>query len=91
MFIVSKLFCIYLAADCYNILRVVQREITCRSEALGVKLMSEEKVMLLQEELEAVKRELTRCQAECSNTKKLLSRKVHRVSFTLDCCPDIDC
>lgn len=44
--------------------------------------MSEEEVVLLQEELDVVRKVLTRCQAECSSTKKLLSRKVHEVMLT---------
>lgn len=39
-------------------------------------MTSEEEVVFLQEELEAARRELRRCQAECSSTKTLLSRKV---------------
>lgn len=39
-------------------------------------MTSEEEVVFLQEELEAARRELSRCQAECSSTKMLLSRKV---------------
>ena len=45
-------------------------------------MTSEEEVVLLQEELEAAREVLARCQAECSSTKRLLSRKVHRVSST---------
>lgn len=56
-----------------------QREITSRSEALRVKMTSEEKVVLLQEELDVARQTLSRCQAECSSAKKLLSRKVRDV------------
>lgn len=66
-----------------NIFHVVQREITCRVEALRVKMTSEEEVVFLQEELETARKELSRCQAESSSTKKLLSRKVREVSSTL--------
>lgn len=55
-----------------------------------MKMTSEEEVVFLQEELEAVRRELTRCQAECSSTKKLLSRKVREVSSTL-LLTNVDC
>lgn len=50
---------------------------TSRAEALRVKMTSEEKVIFLQEELDVTRQQLTRCQAECSSTKELLSRKVH--------------
>lgn len=43
-------------------------------------MTSEEEVMLLREELEAARKELSRCRAECSSTRKLLSRKVHEGS-----------
>lgn len=66
-----------------NISPGVQREIISRTEALRVKMTSEEEVVLLQEELEAARKALARCQAECSSTKRQLSRKVHRVSSTL--------
>lgn len=46
-------------------------------------MTSEEEVVLLQEELEAARKALARCQAECSSTKRQLGRKVHRVSSTL--------
>ncbi|XP_051252376.1 uncharacterized protein si:ch73-242m19.1 isoform X2 [Dicentrarchus labrax] len=58
-----------------QLLQTQQREITCRTDALRVKMTSEEEVVFLQEELEAVRKVLTCCQAECSSTKKLLSRK----------------
>lgn len=46
-------------------------------------MTSEEEVVFLQEELETARKELSRCQAESSGTKKLLSRKVREVSSTL--------
>lgn len=58
----------------------IQREITSRSEALRVKMTSEEKVVFLQEELDVARQMLSRCQAECSSTKKLLSRRVNKVT-----------
>lgn len=73
----------------FNIYLVVQREITCRIQALEVKMTSEEEVVLLQEELEAARRELSRCQAECSGTKRLLSRKVG--SKKVYCCCQETC
>lgn len=51
-------------------------------EALRVEMLSEEKVVFLQEELDFAQQALTRCQAECSSTKKLLGRKVHALSCT---------
>uniref|UniRef100_A0A3Q3R6Y7 Uncharacterized protein n=1 Tax=Monopterus albus TaxID=43700 RepID=A0A3Q3R6Y7_MONAL len=47
-----------------------QREITSRTEALRVKMIAEEEVLFLQEELDVARQVLTRCQAECSSTKK---------------------
>lgn len=55
----------------------VQREITCHREALRVKMMSEEEVVILHEELEATKQALARCQKDYSRTKRLLSKQVH--------------
>lgn len=46
-------------------------------------MTSEEEVVLLREELEAARKELSRCRAECSSTRKLLSRKVHEGSSIL--------
>jgi len=54
----------------------VQREIACRSDALGVKMRSEEEVMILQEQLEAARKALSCSRAECSGTETLLGRKV---------------
>lgn len=54
----------------------IQREITCRMEALRVKMTSEEEVVLLREELEAARKELGRSRAECLGAKKLLCKKV---------------
>lgn len=59
-----------------------QREISSRTEALRVKLLSEEKVVFLQEELDAVRQMLTNCQAECSSMKTLLNRKVHKATVS---------
>ncbi|XP_070834995.1 coiled-coil domain-containing protein 162-like isoform X2 [Chaetodon trifascialis] len=58
-----------------------QREISSRTDALRVKMMSEEEVLFLQEELEAVRKELTRRQSECSSIKKLLSRKAEELQL----------
>lgn len=41
-----------------------------------MKMTSEEEVVLLREQLEAARKELGRCRAECRGTKKLLCRKV---------------
>ncbi|TKS86998.1 Coiled-coil domain-containing protein 162 [Collichthys lucidus] len=65
-----------------QLLQTQQREISCRAEALRVKMMSEEEVVLLQEELDVVRKVLTRCQAECSSTKKLLSRKTEELQVS---------
>ena len=45
-------------------------------------MTSEEEVVLLQEELEAAREVLARCQAECSSTKRLLSKKVQSLIHT---------
>ncbi|XP_019133387.2 uncharacterized protein si:ch73-242m19.1 [Larimichthys crocea] len=65
-----------------QLLQTQQREMNCRAEALRVKMMSEEEVVLLQEELDVVRKVLTRCQAECSSTKKLLSRKTEELQVS---------
>ncbi|TKS86985.1 Coiled-coil domain-containing protein 162 [Collichthys lucidus] len=65
-----------------QLLQTQQREISCRAEALRVKMMSEEEVVLLQEELDVVGKVLSRCQAECSSTKKLLSRKTEELQVS---------
>ncbi|XP_054470264.1 coiled-coil domain-containing protein 162-like [Anoplopoma fimbria] len=62
-----------------QLLQTQQREISCRSETLRVKMTSEEEVLILQEELEEARKVLTCCQAECSSTKKLLSRKTEEL------------
>ncbi|KAI3367519.1 hypothetical protein L3Q82_026373, partial [Scortum barcoo] len=62
-----------------RLLQTQQRELTCRTEALRVKMTSEEEVVFLQEELDAVRKVLARCQAECSSTKKLLCRKTEEL------------
>ncbi|XP_030575513.1 coiled-coil domain-containing protein 162 [Archocentrus centrarchus] len=62
-----------------QLLQTKQREVTTRIEALRVKMLSEEKVVFLQEELDFAQQALTRCQAECSSTKKLLSRKMEEL------------
>lgn len=54
----------------------IKREITCRIEALQVKMKSKEEVVLLRDELEAVRKELGRSRAECRGAKKLLCKKV---------------
>ncbi|XP_067336381.1 uncharacterized protein si:ch73-242m19.1 isoform X1 [Channa argus] len=62
-----------------QLIQTQQREISSRSEALRVKMMSEEKAIFLQEELDAARQMLTCCQAECSSTKKLLSKKMEEL------------
>uniref|UniRef100_A0A4W6F2I5 Coiled-coil domain-containing protein 162-like n=1 Tax=Lates calcarifer TaxID=8187 RepID=A0A4W6F2I5_LATCA len=62
-----------------RLLQTQQREITSRTEALRLKMVAEEEVVFLQEELDAVRQVLTRCQAESSRTKKLLSRKTEEL------------
>ena len=62
----------------------VQREIICRREALKVKMMSEEEVVILQGELDATKQALDHCQTEYSHTRTLLSRKVHSLACHTD-------
>ncbi|XP_059209493.1 coiled-coil domain-containing protein 162-like [Centropristis striata] len=62
-----------------RLLQTQQREVSCRSEVLRVKMTSEEEVVVLQEELEAARKVLSSCQAECSSTKKLLSRKTEEL------------
>ncbi|XP_029973332.1 coiled-coil domain-containing protein 162-like [Salarias fasciatus] len=58
-----------------ELLQSRQLEIASRSEAVRVRMVSEEKEVVLQEELDAVRRLLAQTQAECSSTKKLLGRK----------------
>ncbi|XP_073339210.1 uncharacterized protein [Pagrus major] len=65
-----------------QLLQTQQREIISHTEALRVKMTSEEEVVLLQEELEAVRKVLARCQAECSSTKRLLSRKTEELQVS---------
>ncbi|XP_036928246.1 uncharacterized protein si:ch73-242m19.1 isoform X2 [Acanthopagrus latus] len=65
-----------------QLLQTQQREIISRTEALRVKMTSEEEVVLLQEELEAAREVLARCQAECSSTKRLLSRKTEELQVS---------
>uniref|UniRef100_A0A3Q3EGF0 Uncharacterized protein n=1 Tax=Labrus bergylta TaxID=56723 RepID=A0A3Q3EGF0_9LABR len=62
-----------------QLLQAQQREITSRCEALRVKMTAEEEVVLLQEELEAARRELSCSQTECSRTKNLLDRKTEEL------------
>ncbi|XP_047197601.1 coiled-coil domain-containing protein 162 isoform X2 [Hippoglossus stenolepis] len=62
-----------------RLLQTQQSEITSRTEALRVKMVAEEEVILLQEELDAARQMLTSCQAECSRTKRLLSRKTEEL------------
>ncbi|CAK6966026.1 uncharacterized protein si:ch73-242m19.1 [Scomber scombrus] len=62
-----------------QLLQTQQREICSRTEALRVKMTSEEEVLHLQEELDAAQQALTCSQAECSNTKKMLSRKTEEL------------
>ncbi|TNN78252.1 hypothetical protein EYF80_011492 [Liparis tanakae] len=57
------------------------REIACRSDALGVKMRSEEEVMILQEQLEAARKALSCSRAECSGTKTLLGRKAEQLQL----------
>ncbi|CAJ1073323.1 uncharacterized protein si:ch73-242m19.1 isoform X2 [Xyrichtys novacula] len=62
-----------------QLLQAQQKEIACRSQALRVKMRAEEEAILLQEELEAARTELTRCQAECSRNRTLLNRKTEEL------------
>ncbi|KAM6968645.1 coiled-coil domain-containing protein 162 [Tautogolabrus adspersus] len=62
-----------------QLLRAQQKEITSRCEALRVKMTAEEEVVLLQEELEAARKELTQSQTECSRTNNLLDRKTEEL------------
>ncbi|XP_062296819.1 uncharacterized protein si:ch73-242m19.1 [Scomber scombrus] len=62
-----------------QLLQTQQREICSHTEALRVKMTSEEEVLHLQEELDAAQQALTCSQAECSNTKKMLSRKTEEL------------
>ncbi|XP_041667952.1 coiled-coil domain-containing protein 162-like [Cheilinus undulatus] len=62
-----------------QLLQAQQREISCRSEALRVKMRAEEEVIVLQEELKAVRAELTCSQAECSHNKKMLSKRTEEL------------
>ncbi|XP_074547863.1 uncharacterized protein LOC141806315 isoform X3 [Halichoeres trimaculatus] len=62
-----------------QLLQAQQREISCRSEALRVKMRAEEEVILLQEELEAVRTELTQSQVESNRNRMLLDRKTEEL------------
>ncbi|XP_071354884.1 uncharacterized protein [Trachinotus anak] len=62
-----------------RLLHTQQREITSRTEALRVKMVAEEEVVFLQEELDAALKVLSCCQAECSRTRKLLGRKTEEL------------
>ncbi|XP_053290812.1 coiled-coil domain-containing protein 162 [Pleuronectes platessa] len=62
-----------------RLLQTQQSEISSRTEALRVKMVAEEEVILLQEELDAARQMLTSCQAECSRTKRLLGRKTEEL------------
>ncbi|XP_029349013.1 coiled-coil domain-containing protein 162-like [Echeneis naucrates] len=62
-----------------RLLHTQQREISSRTEALRVKMIAKEDVVILQGELDAARQALTCCQAECSRTKKLLSRKTEEL------------
>ncbi|XP_072221575.1 coiled-coil domain-containing protein 162 [Leuresthes tenuis] len=62
-----------------QLIQAQQREIMCRTDALRVKMICEEKVVFLQEELDVARQMLARCQAECSSTKELLSRKASQL------------
>ncbi|KAA8581911.1 coiled-coil domain-containing protein 162 [Etheostoma spectabile] len=62
-----------------QLLQTQQREVSCRSAALRVKMTSEEEVVVLQEELEAARKVLACCQAESSSTRKLLRAKTEEL------------
>ncbi|TDG99230.1 hypothetical protein EPR50_G00207510 [Perca flavescens] len=62
-----------------QLLQTQQREVSCRSAALRVKMTSEEEVVVLQEELEAARKLLSRCQAESSSARKLLRVKTEEL------------
>nr|XP_019953455.1 PREDICTED: transmembrane protein FLJ37396 [Paralichthys olivaceus] len=62
-----------------RLLQTQQSEITSRTEALRVKMVAEDQVIFLQEELNAARQMLTSCQAECSRTKRLLDRKTEEL------------
>ncbi|KAF0044021.1 hypothetical protein F2P81_003179 [Scophthalmus maximus] len=62
-----------------RLLQTQQREITSRTEALRVKMAAEEEAVSLQEELDVARQMLSRCQAECSRTKKLLSTRTEEL------------
>lgn len=64
-----------------QLLETQQREIACRSDALGVKMRSEEEVMILQEQLEAARKALSCSRAECSGTETLLGRKAEQLQL----------
>ncbi|XP_039992863.1 coiled-coil domain-containing protein 162-like [Xiphias gladius] len=61
------------------LLQTQQREITSRTAAIRVKMVAEEEVVFLREELDAARQLLTCCQAECSRAKKLLNRKTEEL------------
>ncbi|XP_034153387.1 coiled-coil domain-containing protein 162-like isoform X2 [Esox lucius] len=58
-----------------GLLHSQQREMSCRREALKIKMMSEEEVILLKEELEVTQRAMAQCQRENNHTKRLLTKQ----------------
>ncbi|KAG7510523.1 hypothetical protein JOB18_024247 [Solea senegalensis] len=62
-----------------RLLQTQQREIISRTEAVRVKTVAEEEVIVLREELDAARRMLNCSQDECSRTKKLLSKKTEEL------------
>ncbi|KAM9433887.1 uncharacterized protein ACWYII_017323 isoform 3-T3 [Salvelinus alpinus] len=58
-----------------RLLHSQQREMSCQREALRMKMMSEEEVIVLKQELEVTQRAMTQCQTEYNRTKRLLTKQ----------------
>eukprot|EP00063_Salmo_salar_P077648 XP_014052483.1 PREDICTED: transmembrane protein FLJ37396 isoform X3 [Salmo salar] len=58
-----------------RLLHSQQREMSCQREALRMKMMSEDEVIVLKQELEVTQRAMTQCQTEYNRTKRLLTKQ----------------
>ncbi|XP_066543026.1 coiled-coil domain-containing protein 162-like isoform X2 [Hoplias malabaricus] len=62
-----------------KLLQIQRREISCKLEALGVKMTSQEGEMHLKQELEAVKAAMLQCQTEYEHIKKQNVKQTQRL------------
>ncbi|KAK6307562.1 hypothetical protein J4Q44_G00227100 [Coregonus suidteri] len=58
-----------------RLLHSQQREMSCQREALRMKMMSEDEVIVLKQELEVTQRAMTQCQMDYNRTKRLLTKQ----------------